>query len=90
MTINLSEKLSPILSAELAAGNKIGAEYRNAFKNCDLFVMLQKPFHADDRRALSGGVICSAHHDTHYPVGVDCYDESSRHTIFAPFGWRDT
>ncbi len=85
--MTLSEKLKPILEAELSAGNSIEGTYESAFKNTKLLIILKKPFNADYKTHASE-LYFHCERDTHYPVGESYTDMKCQHAIHAPFNLK--
>ena len=79
---DLPPRLSEALAAELAAGNSIAGDYRDAFADVTVFVQLQKPFQCE--HVLCEGIEAFDNRDSHYPVGRGLKDRIARAVLFAP------
>lgn len=82
--MDLCSHLTPLLAAEIAAGNRVERTFENGYTRCRLQVTLAEPFRiAHEDGPLPDTV--TFHHDTdsHYPLGKGYYCSEHLHDLFA-------
>jgi hypothetical protein len=81
---DVCQHLEAIIARELDHGNAIASVSTKEYANCDLLVVLRKPFTAHYENDVPSSVTGYVNSDPHYPLGKGYFCSIDRHEVFAP------